>query len=89
MMDDHLMLSAARNHLCDALKVLLNPDIMDKDDFRRSRALTALALGYLDELLRQPDRDKAQPGPTSAARLGPDDLAGGQVEAGGFHQYSC
>ena len=61
MMDDHLTLSAARNALCSALKTLLNAGIMDAGDFRESRGHAMDAIGYLDVLLRQQDRNEAQP----------------------------
>lgn len=51
MMDDHGILSAARVELADALKVLLNPNIMDAGDFRKSRKHAAAAMARLDELL--------------------------------------
>ena len=37
MMDDHDIICRARNALCDALKLLLNADIMDESDFAGSR----------------------------------------------------
>lgn len=57
MMDDHEQLSAARNELADALKVLLNPAIMTAADFLRSRDHAAGAVRQLNDLLRQPHRD--------------------------------
>lgn len=57
MMDDHFVISRARNELADALKVLLKAEIMNADDFRRSREHAALALEALDELLCLPNRD--------------------------------
>jgi hypothetical protein len=56
MMDDHLILSAARNHLADALKVLLNPEIMTNTDFHAARNEALAAIEKLDVLLRQPHR---------------------------------
>lgn len=55
MMDDHLMLARARNHLADALKALLREDIMGEADFETSRIHARCALGYLDDLLRKRD----------------------------------
>lgn len=57
MMDDHHTLSAARNHLADALKVLLNPEIMTVTDFTSARESAAMAIEQLDVLLRQSHRD--------------------------------
>jgi hypothetical protein len=51
MMDDHATICRARNALCDALKVLLNADIMDESDFAASRQHALAALAALDELL--------------------------------------
>ena len=56
MMDDHAALSRARNDLADALKVLLNADIMGASDFARSRDLAASAVRELNDLLRQSHR---------------------------------
>jgi hypothetical protein len=53
MMDDHYTISKARNHLADALKVLLKAEIMTADDFSRSRQAAQAAVGELDDLLRQ------------------------------------
>jgi hypothetical protein len=56
MMDDHFILSAARNHLADALKALLNADIMTEADFRAARRSAREAIEKLDVLLREPHR---------------------------------
>ena len=56
MMDDHGLLSRARNELADALKVLLNPDIMTAADFRQSLAHATAATDALIELLQRPNR---------------------------------
>lgn len=57
MMDDHEILSRARNHLADALKALLRAEIMGRDDFLLSRAHTAYAYESLNALLRLADRN--------------------------------
>jgi hypothetical protein len=61
MMDDHFIISRARNHLADALKALLNADIMDATDFARSRDAALAAVSELDVLLRQSHRHPAKP----------------------------
>ena len=61
MMDDHYQISAARNELLDALKTLLNPEIMGPDDFRRSRGHASAAIERLDDLLRLADRHAPKP----------------------------
>lgn len=53
MMDDHFILSAARNHLADALKALLVADIMTERDFRAARWSAREAIEKLDVLLRE------------------------------------
>lgn len=60
MMDDHFLLSAARNHLADALKALLKGEIMTPADFYLSRECALAAVRQLNALLRQPHRDEAQ-----------------------------
>jgi hypothetical protein len=55
MMDDHFIISRARNHLADALKALLNANIMDEEDFSRSRKSALAAVDELDVLLRESD----------------------------------
>jgi hypothetical protein len=60
MMDDHFVISQARNDLADALKALLNAEIMTEADFRKSRESALAAVGALDDLLRQSHRDAAQ-----------------------------
>ena len=62
MLDDHLILSTARNELADALKVLLNPAIMGEADFRLSLKHTLGALNALADLLCQQDRNAPQSG---------------------------
>lgn len=57
MMDDHPQICDARNALCDALKVLLNPEIMTENDFQESRDHAVVAVNALDKLLCQPHRD--------------------------------
>ncbi len=59
MMEDHELLSAARNDLADALKVLLNPGIMGEADFVRSLHYALSAVRRLNDLLRQPNRNPA------------------------------
>lgn len=59
MMDDHAILCRARNGLADALKVLLNPDIMDAGDFEAAKAHAITAVKALDELLH-PSSDGRQ-----------------------------
>lgn len=59
MMDDHFIISRARNELADALKVLLNAGIMGVEDFSKSRDHAVAALEALDDLLRVADRDAA------------------------------
>jgi hypothetical protein len=56
MMDDHFTISAARNHLADALRALLVADIMTESDFRAARWSAREAIEKLDDLLRQPNR---------------------------------
>lgn len=56
MMDDHYVISEARNQLADALKALLLPDIMTAADFRKAKKHTVAALAALDELLK-PDNN--------------------------------
>jgi hypothetical protein len=62
MLDDHVVLSTARNELADALKVLLNPAIMGEADFRQSLTHTLAALNALVDLLCQPNGDPPKPG---------------------------
>ena len=50
MMDDHYIISAARNHLADALKILLNPDIMTTNDFEASKIAAIAAIQELEKL---------------------------------------
>jgi hypothetical protein len=59
MMDDHFIISRARNHLADALKALLNANIMDAADFTKSRIAALAAVSELDVLLREPNRNSA------------------------------
>lgn len=61
MMDDHYIISAARNHLADALKALLNAGIMTAADFAASRDAARAAIGELDVLLREQDGHATQP----------------------------
>ena len=61
MMDDHELLSAARNDLADALKCLLKAEIMDGADFHAAWSFAVKATAKLDALLRQPYRHTAQP----------------------------
>lgn len=61
MMEDHELLSSARNSLADALKALLKTEIMTAADFQRSRNHVHNAARALDYLLRQSHRDPAQP----------------------------
>jgi hypothetical protein len=53
MMDDHATICRARNALCDALKLLLNADIMDESDFAGSRLSALKAVAALDKLLNE------------------------------------
>lgn len=57
MMDDHEIICRARNALCDALKLLLNADIMDESDFQGSRDHALMAIAALDELLNGGNAD--------------------------------
>ncbi len=57
MMDDHLILSQARNSLADALKALLRAGSMTAVDFQHSRDCAMAAIEELDDLLRQSHRD--------------------------------
>lgn len=57
MMNDHETLSAARNHLVDALKALLKAGIMGRDDFIASLNHASTAIDHLNVLLRQPHRN--------------------------------
>lgn len=59
MMKDHFILSAARNHLADALKALLVADMMTEKDFRAARWSAREAIEKLDVLLRESHRDPA------------------------------
>lgn len=52
MMDDHFIISEARNQLADALKALLRADIMTDADFQRSQRHTKAALSALDKLVK-------------------------------------
>lgn len=61
MMDDHFIICRARNELADALKVLLNANIMTSVDFRESRAHAMAAIGALDDLLRLADGHPKKP----------------------------
>jgi hypothetical protein len=56
-MDDHEIICRARNALCDALKLLLNADIMDESDFQGSRDHALMAIAALDELLNGGNAD--------------------------------
>jgi hypothetical protein len=60
MMDDHYIISRARNHLADALKALLNANIMDEDDFALSRRAALAAVDELNVLLRESDGHPAK-----------------------------
>jgi len=51
MLDDHEILSLARNQLADALKVLLNPAIMGAPEFLAARNHTQLAMNALNRLV--------------------------------------
>lgn len=51
MLDDHEVVCAARNHLCDALKTLLNPAIMSTPEFLLARNQTQMAMNDLNRLL--------------------------------------
>ena len=55
MMEDHELLSAARNELADALKVLLKPEIMTVADFRESLKHTIAALNATIDLIHRPE----------------------------------
>ena len=57
MMDDHFIISRARNHLADALKALLEAEIMTADDFVKARADALSAVAELDDLLRVENRN--------------------------------
>jgi hypothetical protein len=61
MLDDHYIISAARNDLADALKALLKAEIMTVEDFASSRDAAMAAVAKLNDLLRQPHRDQAKP----------------------------
>lgn len=61
MMEDHFIICRARNDLADALKILLQADIMTADDFRKSREYAMAAIGALDDLLRVADGNTAKP----------------------------
>lgn len=52
MLEDHGLLSSARNELADALKALLKAEIMTRADFERSREHVTTALRMIDDLLR-------------------------------------
>lgn len=51
MLDDHETICAARNHLCDALKTLLKPEIMGAPEFLLARNQTQMAMTALNRLL--------------------------------------
>lgn len=55
MMEDHFVISSARNSLADALKALLKAEIMTEVDFRASRDHAVDAIEQLNALLRQPN----------------------------------
>lgn len=55
MKDDHYDISQARNDLCDALKALLNPDIMTGQDFARALDHTVSAARILSKLVSKSD----------------------------------
>lgn len=57
MMEDHYLISEARNRLADALKLLLKAEIMDATDFRASHDHATAAVKALDELLQLPASD--------------------------------
>ena len=61
MMEDHFSLSAARNHLADALKLLLKAEIMPSTDFQKSRDGALAAVRELDALLCEPHRNEEKP----------------------------
>lgn len=61
MMEDHFVLSAARNHLADALKSLLKAEIMTSADFNQSRDSALAAVRQLNALLCEPHRDAQEP----------------------------
>ena len=52
--EDHFVISAARNHLADALKALLKAEIMTEADFLASRVSAQAAIRQLNDLLRTP-----------------------------------
>lgn len=60
VMEDHFVICRARNYLADALKVLLKAEIMNADDFSRSREAALSAVEELNDLLRQPHRDASK-----------------------------
>ena len=51
MLDDHNIICLARNELADALKVLLNPEIMGAPEFLLARNHTQMAMNALNRLL--------------------------------------
>ena len=52
MMDDHEVICEARNELCDALKVLLNPAVMGIDEFMAAQDHARRAMVALYRLIR-------------------------------------
>lgn len=56
MMDDHEILSLARNELADALKALLKPEIMTIADFRESLNHTIAAMNATIDLIHRPSQ---------------------------------
>ena len=51
MKDDHEIICLARNQLADAMKVLLNPEIMGAPEFLAARNHTQLAMNALNRLI--------------------------------------
>lgn len=60
MLADHDLLCRARTELVDALKALLQPNIMTAADFRLSLEHATAATDAIIALLQQPYRDETQ-----------------------------
>lgn len=58
VMEDHIIISRARQELAAALTSLLKADIMDAVDFNASKNHALAALAALDDLLRFQHRNR-------------------------------
>ena len=53
MLEDHYIICEARDALCNALKVLLYPEIMGASEFQAARDHTQQAMNAIDKLLER------------------------------------